>query len=165
MAVAGDRHSLRRSRLARRVLAVPATMAAASSSAPIPAVPPVASTKRQAASTFGPIEPFANSRPRSSDGVARPIGRAAGRAPVALDGVDVGEQEQEVGLDALGEQLRREVLVDHGLDAAQVPAPFIVTGMPPPPVQTTIAPVSTSIRIADSSTIRSGSGDATTRRK
>ena len=46
-----------------------------------------------------------------------------------------------------------------------VPAPFVVTGIPPPPVQTTTAPASTSIRIADSSTIRSGWGDATTRRK
>ena len=42
-----------------------------------------------------------------------------GRAPVGVDAVDVGRHDEQVGVDLAGEQLAGEVLVDHGLDAAE----------------------------------------------
>ena len=63
------------------VPALPSSRAWASSRQPMAAMPPVAATNRQAASTLGPIEPAGNaparSRPRSWAGVARRIGRAS----------------------------------------------------------------------------------------
>jgi len=56
---------------------VPRTRSAASSSWPIIAGLPVPSTKRQAASTFGPIDPAGNFKARRAAGVVRPMGRAA----------------------------------------------------------------------------------------
>ena len=38
---------------------------------------------------------------------------------VALDAVDVGQQQQRIGAELVGEQGGREVLVDDGLDAVQ----------------------------------------------
>ena len=45
------------------------------------------------------------------------------------------------------------------------PSASATTGIPPPPTETTTKPASISARIASSSTIRSGAGDATTRRQ
>lgn len=42
------------------------------------AVRPVASTKRQTASTLGPIDPAGNDRARNCAGVARRMGLASG---------------------------------------------------------------------------------------
>jgi len=49
----------------------------------MPATLPVASTKRQAASTFGPMEPAANAWFRNWEGVAAPRGCAAA-VPLAV---------------------------------------------------------------------------------
>jgi hypothetical protein len=51
--------------------------ATAASRRPIAAIWPVASANRQAASTFGPMEPTGNKRARSWRGVARRMGRAS----------------------------------------------------------------------------------------
>ena len=45
---------------------------------PMAASPPVCSTNEQAALTFGPIEPAANSVAASASGVARRIARCSG---------------------------------------------------------------------------------------
>jgi len=42
-----------------------------------------------------------------------------GRAPAGLDLGDIGEHQQEVGSDLLGEQRGGQILVDHGLDAGE----------------------------------------------
>jgi len=52
------------------VPASPRSSAAAASRRPIAAIRPVASANRQAASTFGPMEPAGNERARSWRGVA-----------------------------------------------------------------------------------------------
>ena len=80
---------------------------------------PVASTKRQAASTFGPIEPAAKliSRSWSACGVAQRM--LVGGPPAEVDGVDVGQHQQQVGVEAAGQQRGGEVLVDDALDPAQ----------------------------------------------
>ena len=101
------------------VPASPRTMRSASARAPTAARRPVASTKRQAASTFGPIEPAAKSSAAQLVGAWR--GAAAARpsvAPVEADRVDVGQHQQQVGVEAAGQQRRGQVLVDHRLDAA-----------------------------------------------
>ena len=84
--------------------------------APIPAVRPVRSTKRQAASTLGPIEPGSNStrerrRPWLA-GWARPSTAAS-----VTTRLHIGQQQQRVGANLLGEECRRKILVDDGLDA------------------------------------------------
>ena len=101
------------------VPAVPSTIATASSSRPMAAMSPVTSTNRQAASTFGPIEPAGKSSRRSAEGVARSIGSACGVPKPRRTCRHVGEDEQHVGVERLGEHGRREVLVDHRLDALQ----------------------------------------------
>ena len=77
----------------------------------------------QAALTFGPIEPSANSRRRELRR-RRPADRALlGRAPVRVDGVDVGRRSASASASrSRREQRAREVLVDHGLDADEPPA-------------------------------------------
>ncbi len=97
---------------------VPWSRSAASSSRPIMAGPPVASTKRQAASTFGPIDPAGNDTARSS---AAWCGGSRGlrRAEPDLDPVDVGQDHQGVGVELPGQQGGREVLVDDRLGAAE----------------------------------------------
>jgi hypothetical protein len=40
------------------------------------------------------------------------------RPPVELDGIDVGEHQQQVSVEATGKQCGGQVLVDHGLDSA-----------------------------------------------
>ena len=81
-------------------------------------------TKRSAASTLGPIEPEANSPcaayASSSAGVTDAEGALLRRAPADGDVLDVGRDDERVGLDGRREQGRREVLVDDGLDAVQV---------------------------------------------
>ena len=76
------------------------------SSEPIAARPPVASTNRQAASTFGPIEPAGKSAARSSCGrhpVEAPLLR---RPPVGVHGVDVGRHHEQVGVAPRGRAAR-----------------------------------------------------------
>ena len=104
------------------VPARPAAAASRSGSAAMTASPAVRSTKRQAASTFGAIDPGANDSWRSSAGVAVTIGVAAGVPPVALDVRDIGEDDQPVGIELFGEQCGCEVLVDDRVDSVQTVA-------------------------------------------
>ena len=105
------------SRDATWVPASPRTIRSASAGAPTAARRPVASTKRHAASTLGAIEPEAKSSWRSSCGVAACNGRALLRSPIELDSIDVGEYQQQVGIEAPGQKRGGQVLVDHGLHA------------------------------------------------
>ena len=57
--------------------------------------------------------------PRSPAASCCPIGRLLRRPPVAVDGVDVGRHDEQVGLELLGEQRARAVLVDDDLGADQ----------------------------------------------
>ena len=74
--------------------------------------------------------PSAPSSPRRTRTRASSCGRRVadrallGRAPVRVDRVDVGDDQQRVGADLDRQQRARQVLVDHGLDAdaAAVPA-------------------------------------------
>ena len=104
------------------VPASPRTTAAASLIEPIAATPPVCVTNRQAASTFGPIEPAANAAAASAAGVARRIAAASGVPQSRVDGVDVGDDRQHVGVQLRGEQRAREILVDHRFDPDEPPA-------------------------------------------
>jgi hypothetical protein len=54
-------------------------------------------------------------RAELSDGGAGD-GRRARRTVCRLDGVDIGQQEQRIGIEGLGQQRCGEILVDHGLD-------------------------------------------------
>ena len=92
----GPRHVVSRSRL------------------PITPRPPVRSTKRQTASTFGPIEPAENSPLRRAAGGARH--RALVRRAVAVV-LNIRGQHQRVGAELDREQRGGEVLVDHRLHA------------------------------------------------
>ncbi len=89
---------------------------------PIAASLPVCSTNEQAARTFGPIDPSANSAP-SQLRRRRPTDRTlVGGAPPAVDGVDISHDEQRIGVQVKGEESARVVLVDDGLDADELAA-------------------------------------------
>ena len=66
-------------------------------------VPPVRSANRATASTFGPIEPAANccsaAITRSAVASTSPTGVRLGRAPVGDDVLDVGGDDEDVGLE------------------------------------------------------------------
>ena len=88
--------------------------------APIAARRPVLSTKRQAASTFGAIEPGCEAV------TAKLLPAWCGRSLVPSPGgqrvhtpADIGQEQETIGVDALGEKRRRMILVDDGLDTAQ----------------------------------------------
>ncbi len=54
--------------------------------------------------------------------------------------LDRGGDEEQVGLDELGQQAGGKILVDHGAVPAYSPLPLSITGMPPPPTVTTTVP-------------------------
>ena len=98
-------------------------MAAASSSDPIAAMPPVSSTNRQTASTLGPMEPGgeveapqAGRGRRAGSGAASACRSRASRAATSVS------DQQHVGVEGLGEHGAGQVLVDDGLDALQIAA-------------------------------------------
>ena len=83
------------------------------------ALPPVAWTKSQAASTFGPIEPSGKLMARSS-AQGRVTKWPSHWGPVVdLDPGDVSENQQDIGSELGGEQPRRAVLVDDRLHPAE----------------------------------------------
>jgi len=93
------------------VPAVPASSAAALSRRPITLFRPVASVNRQAASTFGPMDPAGNDMTRNPATLARRIGLASG-VPDAQD-------EQCVRTHHRCEKRSGEVFVHDGFDAVQ----------------------------------------------
>ncbi len=84
---------------------------------------PPPATNRVAASTLGPIDPDANwpsAAYAAQLGEGDPAELALLRgAPVDRGVVDVGGDDEHVGLEGAGEQGGGEVLVDDGLDAAE----------------------------------------------
>ena len=153
-----------------RVPVVPRSASARRSGLVMRTSSPPASTKPSAASIFGPMLPAGNCPSarwrRASSTLTTSSARSSGRAEVDRDPVDAGRDAQQVGADRAGEQRRGEVLVDHGLDALErARRRRSTTGMPPPPAATTRKPASTSVWIASCSTIRTGCGDATSRRQ
>lgn len=146
------------------VPAASASSAAASSSRPIAAGRPVASANRQAASTFGPIEPAGSRMPRSCAAVARLIGRArAVPYPSMTAGTSVSSNSASAAVACANSAAVRS-LSSTASTPCRPPSLPRVTGTPPPPVQMTTAPLAASSLIMSSSTIRTGSGEGTTRR-
>ena len=87
-------------------------------------------------------------------------------APIQVDAVHIGGDDEQVGFQLARQQLAGQVFVDHGFDAGQ-PALFpgsYMVGIPPPPAQITIVPCSSSHLTGRISKIRLGSGEGTTRR-
>ena len=153
------------------VPASPRSSAGVSEIEPIAARPPVCSTNAQAARTFGPIEPAANSVAASAS-----RGRAADRH--AAPGCPSRRRRrrrrstisERVGAQVLGEQRARQVLVDHRLDADE-PAPggHRLVGVHDRDAAAAGADddavVSSSHSTGSIPKIRCGSGEGTTRRK
>ena len=83
---------------------------------------PVCSTNEQAARTFGPIDPSANSAADSCAGEARRIACWSAVPQSAVDGVHVGDDEQGVGVEVEGKQGAGVVLVDDRLDSDELAA-------------------------------------------
>ena len=109
-------------RLTMRVPARPSMMARISSGAPMtPTAPGVLATKSATAATLGSMLPAPNSpaamKARASSTVMRVEPALLGRAEADRDPRHAGRDEQHVGAEVVGEQARREVLVDDGLDA------------------------------------------------
>jgi len=146
------------------VPALPATMAWASASAPIAAMAPVRSTKRQAASTLGPIDPAGNSWLRSAAGVERWMGAAAGVPnPLITASTSVSRSNASApSASAMNAEVRSLSMT--ASTPLSRPVPSSATGIPPPPPHTTTVPPSTNRRISAISTTPTGSGEATTRR-
>ena len=146
---------------------VPAIRSAASSRRPITAGLPVALTKRQAASIFGPIDPLGNApapRASSSPGVVRPMGRARS---VPWSSSTLATSVRRSSRSAPSSRARRAAVRSLSITAStprRSPSAPRLTGIPPPPAQMTTAPLATSVRIVASSSGICGSGEATTRR-
>src|SRR5712691_733728 len=146
------------------VPAVRSSSAAASPRRPMAAMPPVASTKRQTASTFGPIDPAGKVRARSSLLVTARSGRACGVPyPSWTASTSVSSSRASASTACASRAAVRSLSTTHSTPRSR-PEPSSVTGMPPPPAQTTIAPRPASSRISGSSISSRGSGDGTTRR-
>jgi hypothetical protein len=92
--------------------AVPRTIAAASAKAPLAPNRPSASTNRRTAATFGPIAGRQGERAQLVGGGVVPQGARLLGPPALVDAVDVGEQEQPVGVETSGENRGGQILVD-----------------------------------------------------
>ena len=127
---------------------------------------PRTSTRRGPSAPSSPRRTPTRRAPRR--GVAdRPL---LGRAPVRVDGVDVGDDQQRVGPDLDRQQGARQVLVDHRLDAAQPAAGRrgVVacrwSGCRRRRRRSRCTPCSSSARITWMPKIRFGAGEGTARR-
>ena len=160
-------HSVRlgRASFSITVPQVPRSRSAASSSRPIMAGFPVASTKRQAASTLGPIDPAGNDMARRAAVVVRPMGCAASvPKPVSTLATSVRISSASASR-SRASSAARQVLVDDRLGPAERPvaAPddrdAAAAGADRPRRRR-----ASSVRMVGSSTMARGSGEATTRR-
>ena len=125
---------------------------------------PVASTNRQAASTFGPMEPDGRSNARRAGDSH--VGFLGGRrAKTLLDSGHVRKEQERVGAEITANSEALRSLSMTASAPLSVPSSLRRTGIPPPPAQMTTAPFVDSIRIVASSTRDRGSGEATTRRQ
>ena len=124
------------------VPAEPSTIANAWSMAPIAAQRPVASTKRQAASTFGPIDPggetYARAAQRGSCARSARPSLAGHRVQTAGN---VGQKQQRVGHERPWRAAPPPNPCRSRPRRRECRAPRVATtGMPPPPAQMTITP-------------------------
>ena len=136
-------------------------------SEPIAARLPVASTKRIAASTFGPIEPAAKSSRRSSSGETRSRRRCSGVPQLSYTpSTSVAMTNRSASTSRASSSLAKSLSITASTPASvrSLPAAHVV-GIPPPPAQITTVPCSSSQRIGRISKIRFGAGDGTTRRR
>ena len=131
--------------------------------------PPPCSTKRQAASTLGPIDPLAKwpsaASARISPTVTRPTGAASGvpKRSTAC-GTSVAMTSTSTVIDRASRAAPRSLSMTASTPVS-VPSSRRTTGMPPPPLAITTKPASTRACTAGASTTSSGSGEATTRRQ
>ena len=127
---------------------------------------PVASTKRAAASTFGPIDPAAKSSSRSSSGVTRSSRRCSGVPHCSYTlSTSVAITNRSASTSRASSSLAKSL----SMTASMPPrvrswSGTHVVGIPPPPAQITTTPCSRSHRMGRISKIRFGAGDGTTRR-
>mmetsp|Transcript_10360 Transcript_10360/g.33991 ORF Transcript_10360/g.33991 Transcript_10360/m.33991 type:complete len:214 (-) Transcript_10360:170-811(-) len=131
-----------------------------------PAPAPLCSTKRVAASTFGPIVP-ASKAPHSfarSRGVVAPTERAPAVPNPARTGVSVARTRRRHPSASASRADARSLSTTACTGTSVPSAGSATTGTPPPPTAITTMPASRRASIAGCCTIRSGSGDATTRR-
>ena len=86
-------------------------------------------------------------------------------AEVECNLLDGRRDEQQIGIDLACQQRGCQVLVDDRGNARRSPFASVTTGIPPPPTAMVTTPASSSCLMTSSSTMRIGSGDATTRRQ
>ena len=130
-----------------------------------PPLPPVSSTNRQTASTLGPMDPAAKSRLRKPAGVSRRMG-VASRFPKSRTTclTSVTTSSMSASRASASTALVRSLSTTASTPCSS-PRSSRMTGTPPPPAQTTTAPLSRSSRISRVSTTRCGRGEPTTRRQ
>ena len=117
-----------------------ARMASTSRSEPMAALPPVSSTNRQTASTLGTHRPSREPERAQVRGRSPVDGPGSRRPVVGFDAGDVGENEQHVGVEGLGQQAGGGVLVHDGFDALELAHPIADDRGAPPPPQITTTP-------------------------
>src|SRR5512143_2970519 len=147
-----------------RVPRSPLRINPASCKAPIAARPPRSSANRQAASTFGPIDPGSQSISRSSAAETSPSDRASAVPQAASTAATSVSRSSESASSALASSPAARSLSITASTPCSSPPSSARTGIPPPPTQTTSTPASSSSWIVLSSTIARGSGEGTTRR-
>ena len=133
--------------------------------------PPVCSTNEQAARTFGPIEPAANSR----RGQRLRRRRGGSRAAPACPSRSRRRRRRSRSASAsacrswASSALARSLSITASTPTSRRPAgagsSVYMTGIPPPPAQITTQPCSSSHSTGSTPKIRCGSGEGTTRRK
>ena len=131
-------------------------------------VPPC-STNRQAASTFGPIEPLAKWPSAASARIRRTSTRPSGSASgvpkrSTACGTSVAITSTSASTVRASSAAPRSLSMTASTPRSRRRASR-TTGMPPPPLATTTKPASTRACTAAASMISRGSGDATTRRQ
>src|SRR3954471_11862389 len=132
---------------------------------------PPPSTKRSAASTLGPMLPRANcpaaACSRSSAVVTRPSGRADGVPKSTITfGTSVAITRVSASISVARMAAVRSLSMTASTPRSACPSCLSsMTGMPPPPAQTTRKPAAASAWMAGVSRTDSGSGEATTRRQ
>src|SRR6266508_1984075 len=151
------------------VPARPATPSAIRSSDVMTAHSPPASTNRQAASTFGPMSPLANSPAaacrRSSSTRTTPSGRAcAVPQPSCAASTSVARTRRRAPTVRASSAAARSLSMTASTPR-KVPSGSRTTGIPPPPAAITRYPAASSVPTAGASSTSTGSGDATTRRQ
>src|SRR5262245_40158109 len=151
------------------VPAVPASASSTRSAEGITAGRRQASAQSAAASSFGPMLPAGNCprrrRVRASSTLSLRAGRSPGfRKSRRTSGTSVKMRSTSAARWRARSDEARSLSTTASTPRRRPPG-SLTTGMPPPPAATTTTPAASRTRIASASTISSGSGDGTTRRK